>query len=252
MRRHSWLVLVFVPLMMSASSRAVEPMPAEEEPIYQGKTLAEWIGDLKDPKWETQRAAVQALSVFGPKKEVVSALTTALKNEDAGVVLPAAQTLGKFGLKDKEALSELRVAYKRLSAGPPALAANKKHSDEYLKMFAEARRAVAEALILIDDHPGPELAPILLEALKTDDADKRRDIVIKLGKLGPKAAKTTAPALIGVLTDTEEEVRRQSRTMSYGTPMPGSSSDFPLEKIKEIRLEAVKSLTRIGPPAKHA
>lgn len=250
MRRHIGLLLLFVSLMLSASGRA------EEEPVYQGKTLGEWIDDLKDPKWEIQRAAAQSLAVFGPKKEVVSALTTALKNKDAGVVLTAAQTLGKFGLKAKEALPELRVAYKRLSASPPKLAAGKKHSQRYLKMFAEARHSIAEALILIDDHPGPEFAPILLEALKNGDADKRRDIVIRLGYLGPDAAKTTVPALIGIFTDTDERVRQQSEaTHSYpggSSPSLESFSEVPLEKVNEIRLEAVKSLGRIGPAAKPA
>ena len=96
MRRHSWSVLMFVPLMLSASSRAVEPVSAEE-PIYQGRTLTEWIEDLKDPKNDNHSAAAQALAVFGPKKESVSALADALKEGDRTVILHAAQTLGKFG-----------------------------------------------------------------------------------------------------------------------------------------------------------
>lgn len=236
MRRYSWFVLVFVLLIWSASVWAGESASAEDEPIYQGKTLSEWIEDLKDPEYETQRTVVQSLAVFGPKKEVVSALTTALKNEDAGVVLYAAQTLGKFGLKAKEALPELRVAYKRLSAPLTAVL----YSKEYLDMFAAARRAVAEAIILIEDHPGPELAPFLVEALKTDDADKRRDIIIKLGKLGPDAAKTAVPVLIAILHDTDAEVRASGRGYELS------------EKTKAIRLEAVKSLGRMGPAAKPA
>lgn len=202
MRWHIWSMLVVVSLVLPGSIRADESAPAGEEPIYQGKTLAEWIADLKDPKLEIQRTAAQAL--------------------------------GKFGLKAKEALPELHAAYKRLSAGPPALKGDKKYSETYLKIFADARRAVAEALILIDDHPGPELAPILLEALKTADVEKRRDIVIQLGKLGPAAAKATVPALVGVLKETDDA--------SWGA-------------LVEIRLEAIKSLGRIGPaanPALHA
>lgn len=248
MRRLSWSVLMFALLLSSPPSRAAEPSPAEEEPIYQGKTLSEWIGGLKDPQWETNRIAVKALAVFGPKKETVSALRTVLKSDDVRVVLIAAQTLGKFGVKAKEALPELRGAYKRVSAGPPKLAPGERYLDGYVKLFTDACRAVAEALILIDTDPGPELAPILIEALKSDDADKRRDIVIKLGKLGPEAAKTTVPALIGVLTHTENRVQRPTGSSYVRT----SSSDIPLEKIKEIRREAVKSLGRIGPPAKPA
>jgi HEAT repeat protein len=252
MSRFRWFVLVFLSLVLSAPSRAIEPASVDEEPIYQGKTLAEWIDGLKDPEWEVQRAAAQSLGIFGPKKDVISALTTALKNEDAGVVLPAAQTLGKFGLKAKEALPELRAAYKRLSAGPPARAGGKKYSEKYLQLFAEARQAVAEALILIDDHPGPELAPVLIQALKTGDGDRRRDIIIKLGKLGPAAAKTTVPALIAILKETDEVARHSSAGL-YSTAVGlGSTSGVSSEKAKEIRLEAIKSLGRIGSAAKPA
>jgi HEAT repeat protein len=250
MRWHIWSMPVAVLLVLSGSIRADEPAPPAEEPIYQGKTLTEWIADFKDPKKATQRAAVHSLAVFGPKKEVVSALTTALKSEDVEVVVPAAGALGKFGFKAKEALPELRAAYKRLSAGPPPLTGDKKYSTEYLKMFADAHRAVAEALLLIDDHPGVELAPILLEALKTGDAEKRRDIVIKLGKLGPAAAQTTVPALIGVLKDTEEAARQASPpVIPASLHSSGNSSN---SREREIRLEAVKSLGRIGPAAKPA
>lgn len=249
MRRHSRWVLLFVPLLLSTSSRAGGPT-ADEEPIYQGKTLAEWIDDLQDPKGERQRAAVQSLAVFGPKREVVSALRSALKNGEVAVVLRAAQTLGKFGLKAKEALPELRETCKKLRAGPSPLPSGENYAEEYLQMFAETRRAVAEAMILIDDHPGPEIAPLLLEVLNTDDADKRREIVIKLGKLGPAAAKTTVPALIAVLEDTE----RAARTEAWRYPDASYSTKKSLtrENLLAIRLEAIKSLGRIGPAAKPA
>ena len=117
--------------------------------------------------------------------------------------------------------------------------------DPELERLKAPRQAIAEALILVDDHPGPEMVSILLEILETGDADKRRDIVIQFGKLGPDAAKTTVPALIGVLADTDKDVSRPTSNWR-------SSNAFPLEKIKEIRLEAVKSLGRIGAAAKPA
>lgn len=253
MRRYSWSVLMVMVLMSSPSSRASESVSSDEEPIYQGKTLTEWVGDLKAPQRETQRIAAKALAVFGPKKEAVSALRAVLKSDDVRVVLLAAQTLGKFGVKAKEALPELHGAYKRVSAGPPTLPPGGKYSEEYLKLFADARRAIAEALILIDNDPGPELAPVLIEALKSEDADKCRDLVIKLGKLGPEAAKSTVPVLIGILTDTEKRLQRQN---GHGSVTLFSSSDspfdFPPEKFKAIRLETVKALGRIGPQAKPA
>lgn len=244
MRRLSWSVLVFVSLMFSVSSRAEEPAPTAEEAVYQGKTLMEWIGDLKDPKKDNHPAAAQALAVFGPQKESVSALADALKDGDRTVILHAAQTLGKFGPRARESLPALRTAFKKLEdALSSPVSPGVIPGEEELKAIRAARRAIAEALILVDDHPGPEFAPILLVALETDNADKCRDIVAKLGKLGPKAAKTTVPALIDVLADKNQAVSRTTR--NYLDP----SGEI---KANEIRREAVKSLGRIGPAAKPA
>jgi hypothetical protein len=57
-------VLLWVPLILCGPSRSVEPTPAEE-PVYQGKALAEWISDLKDTKPENRSAAAVALSQPG-------------------------------------------------------------------------------------------------------------------------------------------------------------------------------------------
>ena len=239
MRRHTSWVVVFVTLLLSASSRAGEKVPAEEEPIYQGKSLTEWISDLKDPKGDNRPIAAQALAVFGPKREIVSALAAALEADNGDVVFHAAQTLGKFGPRAKEALPALHSAFKRLDDGPQEV--DDRNASRWCKGVNIPRRAVAEALILIDDHPAPELAPVLVKALKTDDPDKRRDIVVKLGKLGSDAAKTTVPVLIAVLEDEGKKLRK-------GTAYYGELE----ENVKEIRLEVVKSLGRIGPAAKPA
>lgn len=237
MRRYCWLVLIVVPLMLSPSSRAAEKTATAEEPIYQGKTLSEWIADLKDPKWENHPATIQALGVFGPRKEVVSALTACLESIYGEEIRQAAQTLGQFGPRARKALPALREAFKRLE---DSLESSDKHPTWHSSEEArKIRRTIAEALILIEEHPGPDFAPILLEALKTDDLDKRRDIVVKLGKLGPDAARATVPALIALLEGTQKEWDR-------------TASENELSKLHAIRSEAVISLGRIGPAAKPA
>jgi HEAT repeat protein len=239
MGRSRWSVLLLVPLLLSASDRAAEPAPADEEPVYQGKSMTEWVGDLKEAANARKRsAAVRAMAVFGPRKAVVSALAAVIETDDGKgegneAIRDATRTLGQFGPKAKEALPALRARYERLSGDP----------DER-KRRPFLRGAVAEALILIDEHPGPDLASLLLEALKNSDAGKRRDIVVRLGKLGAEAAKTTVPALIAILEDPAEEARR-----------PGawaSESSNPGENAADVRLEAVQSLGRIGPAARPA
>ena len=220
MRPYIRLVLVVMAFAMSRSGRAAEP---PEEPVYQGKTRAEWVGELKAPAVSTRRAVAEALHVFGPAKGVVPALAAALKDDYWEVLFTAAQTLGKFGPRAREALPALKAALKRVEAEPqpggyppPGSAAAESR--------AKARRAIAEALVLIDNRPSPALAPALLEAFKSDDAGKRRAAVMALAKLGPDAAKVTAPALIGGLQDGDNTVR----------------------------LEAIHALGRIGPAAKPA
>jgi HEAT repeat protein len=230
------LLLMFVSLVCSVSSRAVEAAPAEE-PIYQGKTLAEWIDDLNDLQRD-RRSTARALAVFGAKKEVVSALAAALTKEaDEGFVIAVAETLGKFGPKAKDALPALRASFKFWLEAPRG----DKEGEEHRKRIC---RTLAEALVLMDDHPGPEFAPILLAALETDDTKKRRDIVIRLGKLGPDAAKTTVPALIALL----EHTKRGGWGAGY-VPQPVGAI---VPSQQEVCLEAAKSLGRIGPAAKPA
>ena len=214
MRWQNWLVLVLVPLLGSAANWASGQGPAEAKPIYQGKNLEEWLEALQDTQAENRTVAAQSLAVFGPQEKVVAALAKSLKDgDDYTVVRAAAETLGKFGPKARKALPVLRTVYQTLS-----------ETGISLESRTQARQAVADALILIDDHPGPELAPILLGILKIEDAEKRRQIVTRLGKLGPDAAKTTVPALIQALTD----------------------------KDNGVRLEAAKALGLLGPAARPA
>lgn len=204
MRRHIGSILLSVSLLLSASSRATEAS-ADEDAIYQGKSLAEWIGDLKDPVAANRSAAAQALAVFGPKKEVVTALAGVLKDDKSDVVVSAAKTLGQFGSKAKAALPELRAVFKRLTEEMR----KPLHNGEVSTAPGD-RCTIAEALVLIDDYPGAEFASILRIALDTDDARKRYNTVIRLGKLGPDAAKATVPVLIDCLKDKEGEVRREA------------------------------------------
>lgn len=65
-----------------------------QEPRYEGRTFAEWQGDLKDLSPEVRMRAVEALGYFGPR--AVPALIQALKDDTAKVrrdAVPALRAL---------------------------------------------------------------------------------------------------------------------------------------------------------------
>lgn len=78
-----------------------------QEPRYEGRTFAEWQGDLKDLSPEVRMRAVEALGYFGPR--AVPALIQALKDDTAKVRREAAAALGKIGPAAKDAVPALRA-----------------------------------------------------------------------------------------------------------------------------------------------
>src|SRR5205823_6105632 len=72
-----------------------------QEPRYQGRTLAEWQGDLRDLSPQVRLRAIEALRAFGAP--AVPALIQVLKDADAGVRQRAAGTLAYM---DKAAAKE--------------------------------------------------------------------------------------------------------------------------------------------------
>jgi HEAT repeat protein len=172
MRRHSWLVLMIVPLVLLASSRDGETAPAEDEPVYQGRTLTEWIDDLKSTDENTQCKAARTLPVFGPKKKVVRALTSVLKTADPDVIGPVADSLRIMGVTDKEVIE--------------ALAAVMENNDTEICDFRDVSKALgkigAKAKAVV-----PRLLPLLNEsdAYEGDPASYKRALTCHvLGSIG--------------------------------------------------------------------
>ena len=79
-----------------------------DEPRYQGRTFAEWQGDLGDRSPEVRQRAVGALAHFGPT--AVPALTRTTKDVTVQVRQAAVWTLGGMGPVAKDAVPALAQA----------------------------------------------------------------------------------------------------------------------------------------------
>ena len=169
------------------SSGCYEP-GKEEKAVYEGKTVEQWIEDLKHSNPIVRVSASKALKKIGP--ESVPALIKALNYKDSEVRRMAALILGSFGQKAEKVV--------------PALIKVLKDKDEDVRKWA--------AISLGKIGPKAEKAvPALIEALKDKDEDVRIIAVDSLGEIGPKA-KEAIPALTETLKDKNEKIRIAAQT----------------------------------------
>ena len=98
--------------------------------------------------------------------------------------------------------------------------------------------------------------PALIEALKDDDNEVRRNAASALGRIGP-AAEAAVPALIEALKDDDNEVRRNA-AFALGRIGPAAEAAVPalIEALKDedsdVQRRAAFALGRIGPAAEAA
>src|SRR5579872_2117586 len=70
----------------------------DQLPTYHGKTISQWIAQLKDVESSARSAAASELRQIGPAaKAALPALTDALKDKHGHVRYEAAAALGKIG-----------------------------------------------------------------------------------------------------------------------------------------------------------
>src|SRR5688572_21122252 len=82
-----------------------------KEASHQGRTLNEWIKELRDPNPVARRNAANALGELGPKaKPAVPDLGTALKDADDQVRINASKALWSIAADAGAAAPELIVA----------------------------------------------------------------------------------------------------------------------------------------------
>ena len=82
---------------------------AGKEPVSDGRTLSEWVAELKGAAPQTRNAAAYELSGMGPAAAAaVPALIEALDDPEATVRFPVTVALGEIGPAAKAAVPKLK------------------------------------------------------------------------------------------------------------------------------------------------
>jgi len=80
-----------------------------KEPVADGRTLSQWIADLKAPAPQTRNAAAYEISGMGPSAAAaVPALIQALDDPEESVRFPVTVALGEIGPAAKAAVPRLK------------------------------------------------------------------------------------------------------------------------------------------------
>ena len=94
-------VLIFAPRGWAQS--------AAKEPVADGRTLSEWVADLKAAAPQVRNAAAYEISGLGPAAApAVPALIEALSDPEPTVRFPATVALGEIGPAAKAAVPQLK------------------------------------------------------------------------------------------------------------------------------------------------
>ncbi len=80
-----------------------------KEPVSHGRTLTQWVADLKGTAPQTRNAAAYEISGMGPAAaSAVPALIAALDDPDPTVRFPVTVALGEIGPAAKDAVPRLK------------------------------------------------------------------------------------------------------------------------------------------------
>jgi HEAT repeat protein len=193
------------------------------EPAFDGKSLGEWIAQLKSVEVRARQAAASALGRMGPNAvAAVSGLTETLNDQSPQVRFQSAIALGCIGPEAKASIPALVVAL----------------SDRVFFVRYWAAFALGEI------GPDAETAlPALKEALvREDDVFARRGIVTAVARLGPVAPRASAMVL--------------NEKNTSEKPPESKPVDQWVDQLKSPdvtkRIEAFEALRRLGPQAKAA
>ena len=176
------------------------PRPSAGSARRGGPRCRPLFAALEDPSEAVRAAAARALTRLGPGAEDVPRLVAALGSTDGYVVAFAAWSLGNLGSAAQAAVPDLARALAR----------------------DDTNAVVAGALARIGPAAGAAVG-VLVDGLRSADADRRWRAARTLGRIGPPAA-SAVPSLTAALSD------------------PSGL----------VRLHAARALGRIGPAARPA
>jgi HEAT repeat protein len=96
-------------LLGSTVARAQDTQKNSKEPVADGRTLSEWVADLKARAPQVRNAAAYELAGMGPAAApAVPALIAALDDPEASVRFPVTVALGEIGPAAAAAVPRLK------------------------------------------------------------------------------------------------------------------------------------------------
>src|SRR2546426_11594708 len=158
-----------------------------EEPGYKGRSLTEWLSDLRNPSPQVREKAVPAFRSLGPP--AIQALQGLLKDADPGVRQAALRALSVIIPVQKEVVL---VVVEALHGHDPA-----------------AQQAAAATWAGLKAKVGRDVILAFAGDLKHDNVDVRRKAAEALGELHP-VEKDVLQALAAALKEQKEGVRQQA------------------------------------------
>jgi HEAT repeat protein len=96
-------------VLLLSSAAWAQTESAGKEPVADGRTLSQWVADLKAPAPQTRNAAAYEISGMGPAAAAaVPALIEALDDSDPTVRFPVTVALAEIGPKAAAAVPKLK------------------------------------------------------------------------------------------------------------------------------------------------
>src|SRR5579884_1994247 len=226
----------------------VTPLRAEEEePVFRGKKLSEWIEQLQNGKTERdRRAGLLAIQLIGPRKDrkVTQALIAAVRENTAeSIRAGAARALGSIAAKARD---EDDIPIDKIR---DALAASLRGDRKPV-----VRRAAAKAL---GEMKGRTIGAVdvLALALKDADAKTRTEAANALRMLGRNADEAVADVQTALQNTKLEHLTRVH--CAYALGRIGSSESVPIlngiladaKNDTELRRACAEALGELGAKA---
>lgn len=255
-------------------------------PIYEGKTLDQWLADLDDPDYQVSDRAANVFAQAGGAS--VPILLDARERGDIRLHRRAAAVLVRIGapaapglvaaLEDKPKEQRIEVALVRL--GPVAVPALREalHDEKGEEgaahvlglIGARAADAVPDLLTVLQrpqapasvrseaafalgriGEPSAAFVPALSAALKDSNRDVRAQAAEALGWIGTPARAAT-PALVVALKDDDTRVTKNAcQALAFvgdGGAAPSLLEAFQSDRAA-VAVEAGRALWRLGPKA---